>query len=70
MNKWAIACFALAVILMFMSFFFIGVACTFDASADICSGSGASQTQTNNQTVNFFEVPVPTMVQINTGMVM
>ena len=70
MNKRAIAFFAIAVGCMLMSFFFLGVACTVDESADICSGSGASQTQTNNQIENFFEVPVPTMVQINTGMVM
>lgn len=71
MKRWTIACFGIAIILMFLSMFFMGVACVVDPAANICSGaSGAPQTQTNSQTVNILDGPVLIMADVEFGMVM
>jgi len=50
MKRWTIACFGIAIILMFLSMFFMGVACVIDPAANICSGaSGAPQITNTNQ---------------------
>ena len=56
MNHWTIGCFIIAGILMLYGFFFMGIACVVDSSADMCSGS-TTQTQNNTQVVNIFEEP-------------